>query len=117
METDLKKLWEQYMRITKPNAAIVLFGQGMFTAKLMMSNPKYWRYNLIWDKGRVSGFLNAKRQPMRQHEDIVVFSSGQTVYNPQMEYMPENRNHKIGNGEHAQKNRCYGNFSRVINPV
>lgn len=43
-------LWEEYLRITKPNAAIILFGQGMFTAKLMMSNEKMWRYNLTWDK-------------------------------------------------------------------
>jgi site-specific DNA-methyltransferase (adenine-specific) len=73
-------LWEQYRRITKPNAAIVLFAQGMFTAKLMMSNPKWWRYNLVWDKVLKNGFLNANRQPLRQHEDICVFSSGQTCY-------------------------------------
>lgn len=50
------KLWEQYNRIIKDNGAIVLFAQGMFTAQLMMSNPKMWRYNLIWDKAIV-GFL------------------------------------------------------------
>ena len=47
------KLWEQYERIIKPNGAIVLFGSGMFTAKLMTSNEKLWRYNLIWKKGYV----------------------------------------------------------------
>lgn len=47
------KLWEQYKRICKPTAAIVLFAQGMFTAKLMMSNEEWWRYNLIWKKGNL----------------------------------------------------------------
>ena len=52
-------LWEQYNRIIKDNGAIVLFAQGMFTAKLMLSNEKMWRYNLIWKKGdRDSGFLD-----------------------------------------------------------
>lgn len=72
-ELPLDKLWEQYLRIIKPNGAIVLFGQGMFTAKLMMSQPKLWRYNLVWDKVGKSGFLNANRMPLRQHEDIMVF--------------------------------------------
>lgn len=65
------KLWEQYERVIKDNGAIVLFAQGMFTAKLMMSRESLWRYNLIWQKGgRCSGFLNAKRMPLREHEDI-----------------------------------------------
>lgn len=49
----LEPLWEEYLRITKPNAAIILFGQGMFTAKLMMSNEKMWRYNITWNKNRL----------------------------------------------------------------
>lgn len=78
------KLWEQYNRIIKDNGAIVLFAQGMFTAQLMMSNPDMWRYNLIWDKKLVSGFLNAKKMPMRSHEDILVFYKSLPTYNPQM---------------------------------
>ena len=66
-------LGEQYLRIAKENAAIVLFCQGMFTAKLMMGQPKIWKDNLIWEKGRATGFLNANRMPMRSHEDIAVF--------------------------------------------
>jgi site-specific DNA-methyltransferase (adenine-specific) len=99
-------LWKQYKRITKPNAAIVLFSQGMFTAKLMMSNPKWWRYNLVWDKVLKNGFLNANRQPLRQHEDICVFSSGQTTYNPQMVKCEP---HKRGYGKGM--NRCYGLYN------
>lgn len=103
-------LWKQYERIIKDNGAIVLFGSGMFTADLMESNRKLWRYNLIWKKkNRVTGFLNAKRQPLRNHEDICVFSKRQTVYNPQM---------TIGNAVHkrnansAARNSCYGSFSK-----
>ena len=109
-------LWEQYKRITKPKAAIVLFAQGMFTAKLMMSNIDWWRYNLVWKKGnRVSGFLNANRQPIRNHEDICIFSSGQTIYNPQ--YTLGSVNHarrKAGNAsEKYGKNRNYGSFKQT----
>ena len=76
-------LWEQYNRVIKDNGAIVLFGQGMFTAKLMLSQEKIWRYNLIWEKDRPSGFLNAKRMPLRSHEDILVFYKKTPTYNPQ----------------------------------
>lgn len=107
-------LWEQYERIIKDNGAIVLFAQGMFTAQLMMSNPKLWRYNLVWDKRRATGFLNAKRMPLRYHEDICVFYKSLPVYNPQMEELNGREpNHKQGNGEHASTNRCYGNIKRV----
>ena len=78
------KLWEQYERIIKDNGVIALFGQGMFTAKLMMSNTKLWRYNLIWNKVLTSGFLNAKRMPLRSHEDICIFYKKLPIYNPQM---------------------------------
>ena len=104
-----EKLWEQYERIIKDNRAMVLTAQGMFSANLMKSNEKLWRYNLVWKKGnRVSGFLNAKRQPMRNHEDIIVFSKGQTVYHPQMTI--GEKNHKKGGGNHKNTQRCYGNL-------
>lgn len=107
-------LWAQYERIIKPNGAILLFGQGMFTSDLMQSNRKLWRYNLIWDKIRVNGFLNANRMPMRRHEDICVFYKSLPVYNPQMvKCEPHKRNHSKGNGKHSNKNTCYGNFAEV----
>lgn len=110
-------LWDEYRRITKPSAAIVLFGQGMFTAKLMMSNEKMWRYNLIWDKVRATGFLNANRMPLRNHEDICVFYRQLGTYNPQMEALNgRERNHPQGHGEHTEKNSCYGKVGR-INPT
>ena len=104
-------LWAQYERIIKINGAIVLFAQGMFTAKLMMSNERLWRYNLIWDKIKISGFLNANRMPLRSHEDILVFYKSLPTYNPQMEKCePHKRNHSKGNLKSPQKNRCYGSF-------
>lgn len=102
------KLWEQYERVIKDNGAIVLFAQGMFTAELMTSNKKLWRYNLIWDKCRVTGFLNANRMPMRCHEDICVFYKSLPTYNPQ--YTDGLPNHSRGNGIHKETNNCYGKF-------
>ena len=107
-------LWEQYERVIKDNGAIVLFAQGMFTAKLMMSNPKLWRYNLVWNKQRATGFLNANRMPLRYHEDICVFYKSLPVYNPQMEELNGREpNHAQGNGKHDDTNRCYGGFNRI----
>lgn len=115
----LDKLWVQYCRLIKDNGAIVLFAQGMFTAQLMMSNPKMWRYNLIWQKGgRCSGFLNAKRQPLREHEDICVFYKKQPTYNPQMvKCLPHQRNHSRGKMEKEQTNRCYGKFGKAVDII
>lgn len=64
------KLWNLYNRIIKDNGAIVLFADGIFMSKLMLSNLKMWRYNLIWDKVSPSGFLNANRMPLRRTEEI-----------------------------------------------
>ena len=111
------KLWEQYERVIKYNGAIVLFAQGMFTAQLMMSNPKLWRYNLVWDKCRATGFLNANRMPLRYHEDLCVFYKSLPTYNPQMEDLNGREpNHPQGHGNHNEKNSCYGNVKRV-NPT
>ena len=109
------ELWQQYERVAKDNAAIILFAQGMFTARLMMSNPKLWRYNLVWQKGgRCSGFLNAKKMPLREHEDIVVFYRKQPTYNPQMtKCLPHERNHSRGRQQGEQTNRCYGEFGKA----
>lgn len=80
----LDKLWEKWRRLAKPDCTFVLFGQGMFTAKLMMAMPSLWKYNLVWDKHLISDFLNANKRPLRIHEDIIVFQQGTPPYNPQM---------------------------------
>lgn len=80
---DLGRLWPEIWRVCKKSAAVVLFAQGMFTAHLMQSQPKAWRYNLVWDKHLPVGFLNARRMPLRVHEDVCVFYRELPTYNPQ----------------------------------
>ena len=81
----LDRLWEEYRRVCKPNSAIVLFSQGVFTAKLICSNLDAFKFKYVWVKGGApTGFLNANRQPLRQHEDICVFSHGSLPYHPVM---------------------------------
>jgi site-specific DNA-methyltransferase (adenine-specific) len=94
-------LWEQYKRIIKDNGAIVLTASQPFTSALVMSNVKDFRYNLIWNKHKSSSALHAKIQPLRIHEDIVIFSKNKTVYNPQMvKGKPRvDKESKISNGE------------------
>ncbi len=77
------QLWDQYKRITKPNAAIVLTAVASFAAQLITSNPKMFKYDLIWEKNLVTGHLNARKMPMRKHEQILVFYQKQPIYNPQ----------------------------------
>jgi site-specific DNA-methyltransferase (adenine-specific)/modification methylase len=80
----LTKLWDEYLRIIKPNGAIVLTSQGIFTARLILSQPEIFKYKLVWEKSKPTNFLNAKIQPLRKHEDICVFYKKQPTYNPQM---------------------------------
>jgi DNA modification methylase len=81
---DLKKLWKEYKRIIKQNGAIVLTGQGLFTAKLILEGEKLFKYKIVWIKSKATNFLNANKQPLRKHEDICVFYKQQPIYNPQM---------------------------------
>lgn len=76
-------MWKELKRIAKPKAAIVLFGSQPFTSALVMSNPKMFRYEWIWEKGTPTRFLDAKRRPLLAHENICVFSTALTSYNPQ----------------------------------
>lgn len=76
-------LWQQYNRVIKDNGAIVLFGTEPFSSHLRLSNLKKYKYDWIWDKVKGTGFLNAKKQPMRNHELISVFYKKQCTYNPQ----------------------------------
>ena len=76
-------MWEHFKRVTKKNAAIVLFSQMPFGAELIMSNRKMFRYEWIWEKSLGVGFLNAKKMPLRCHENILVFYQQLPTYNPQ----------------------------------
>ena len=81
---DLPKLWAEYTRVIKDNGAIVLTAQGLFTAKLIMSKEDWFKYKIVWIKSKSTNFLNAKKQPLRKHEDICIFYKNQPTYNPQM---------------------------------
>lgn len=76
-------LWEQYKRIIKYNGAIVLTASQPFTSALVMSNIKWFKYEWVWDKLTISNPMLAKYQPLKQHENIIVFGLGKTTYNPQ----------------------------------
>lgn len=85
------KMWERVNKLIKPNGAILLFADEPFTSKLICSNLKDFRYRITWDKQLPSGFLNAKRMPLKQTEDICVFYKKLPTYNPQMvDAKPEN---------------------------
>lgn len=102
------RLWYQYERIIKDMGTIVLFGSGVFSAEMMLSNKPLWRYNLIWKKGeRSSGFLNANIMPLRNHEDILVFYKKPPIYNPQ--FRNGKPTHK--RGKLNETNNNYGKFT------
>lgn len=67
-------LWDGFKRIIKPRGTIIMFGAGIFSAKVALSNEKWWRYKWVWEKSSATGFLNAKKMPLRSHEDIHVFA-------------------------------------------
>lgn len=77
------RFWKGLLHVAKPNAAICVFGAGLFSAELMLSNPKMWRYKWIWEKKAATGFLNAKKMPLRAHEEIHIFYKKMPCYNPQ----------------------------------
>ncbi len=105
----LNRLWCEYERILKKKGVIVLTSQGVFTAKLILSNEKSFKYKIVWEKSKPTNFLNAKKQPLRKHEDICVFYREQPIYNPQMsEGLPYNKG--------VRKNQLtgsYGDFKPV----
>ena len=104
----LESLWEQYRRVIQPHGAICLFADGMFMADLMRSNPRWWRYNLVWDKALTSGFLNANRMPLRQHEEICVFYDKLPHYTPQK--VPGSKSHSKGKPK-SYENHNYGEYA------
>jgi site-specific DNA-methyltransferase (adenine-specific) len=91
----LDALWTEWLRVTKPNAAIVLTASQPFTSALVMSRPKLFRCEWIWDKVNGANFANANKQPMKTHESVLVFATGQPTYNPQK--IEGAKNHTQGN--------------------
>ena len=104
------KLWKEYERIIKDNGAIILFGQGIFFAELICSNKKLFKYDLVWDKKLVTGFLNANRLPLRVHENIAIFYKKLPVYNPQF---TEGKPLHESSRKEDERNQNYGKFKRT----
>jgi DNA modification methylase len=96
-------MWEQLNRIIKPNGAIVLFGSEPFSSALRMSNIKNYRYDLIWNKIRAAGFLNANRMPLKQHENISLFYGKLPTYNP-IKYLDKPYDKTKYNGKDMKEN-------------
>ncbi len=104
------KLWESYNRIIKNDGAVVLFGSQPFTSVMINSNLKMYRYNWVWDKKKPANFSLAKKQPMKYHEDIVVFGKKSPKYYPIMVPV-EGRKAKKG------KNDGYSGFNKGLEKV
>ena len=100
-----ESMWKNLNRIVKENACIALFSDGLFSAKLQLSNVKQWRYSLIWDKVLTSGFLNARKMPLRKHEIIHIFYNKLPYYNPQK--FKGKKNHSKGKMKKQSKNNNY----------
>ena len=98
-------MWNELKRIIKPNGAIALFSAQPFTAVLACSNLKLFRYEWIWEKQNATGFLNAKKQPLRSHENILIFYKSQPTYNPQKTFGHERKTakKKVISSEHYGK--------------
>ena len=99
-------MWEQLKRVTKTNGAIVLTASQPFTSALVMSNVSWFKYEWVWHKTQATGHLNAWRRPMRQHEDILVFSGSSPVYTPQIKDKPEANQRPVT--ARTKGSDCYG---------
>lgn len=102
------KMWERVNKLIKPNGAIVLFGNEPFSSNLRISNIKNYKYDWVWNKRPVN-FLNAKRQPLREVENIMIFNS--KIYNPQgliyKERINKRSNSTETNSKHGLSNKSY----------
>jgi DNA modification methylase len=86
----LEPLWAHYRRVLKTDGAVALNAVQPFTSMLVMSNRRWFRYPLVWDKTTTTGYLDSKRRPLRVHEDLVVFAPKRTTYHPQKWKGPAN---------------------------
>jgi DNA modification methylase len=103
----LDKLWAEYERLLRPTGVVVLTASQPFTSKLVVSKLDWFRYEWVWVKNKSSGHLNAKRKPMRAHEDVLVFSKFAHTYIPQM-----SQGHKPGN--YAKRSSRSTNYGKEI---
>lgn len=110
---DLAELWPAAWACLKPNGAVVLMASSLrYAAAVIASEPKWYRYDVVWEKGNATGFLNAKRQPLRAHEFVLIFYRATGTYNPQKtKGMPKVRVTKsVADGAN------YGKFTKPPTP-
>lgn len=103
-----KLLWHCYRALIGVRTPVLVFGTGSFSARFIVENLAEYRYSLVWDKQAVTGHLNAKKQPLRAHEDIMVFYGQQPVYNPQMVFTGRS-SHSRGSTKERTNNH-YGEY-------
>lgn len=108
-------LWEQYKRIIKDNGAIVLTASQPFTSALVMSNPKMFRHEWIWEKQKASNFVSMSYSPAKYHENIIVFSIKKVKFNPQKWKVSEDKidKRKTRNKHYVKKESHVGNLIRT----
>ncbi len=101
----LVEMWRQLKNIIKPNGVIVMTAVQPFTTMLIASNMDMFKYCWVWEKTAATGHLNAKKMPLRAHEDIVVFYNSPPRFNPQKTYGHEPINSYVKNSGDGE---CYG---------
>lgn len=111
---DLDLLWKEYKRIIKPNGAILLFAQSPFDKILGYSNLEMLKYEWIWEKTQATGFLNAKKMPLKAHENILVFYKKPPKYNPQKTQGHNPMHSYTKKPEIQNKTELYGAMNKVI---
>lgn len=104
-------LWEQINRLRKPNTAILMFAQSPFDKLLASSNIAMFKYEWIWEKPAATGFFNAKKMPLKAHENILVFYEKPPTYNPQK---TDGHARKVATKTKSQDNPCYGKADKVV---
>ena len=109
----MSDLWEQWERITKQNALIVLFGAEPFSSAVRMSNIKRYRYDWIWKKRYSTGFMNAKKEPLRNYENIMVFYAKKRTKTDTTNYFKASKDYLIGERDKAR--RAGYNINKILN--
>lgn len=90
IKPDLPKMWNEWERVTKENGAMIFFATNPFASELITSKLDYFRYDIVWNKSHATGFLNARKMPLRSHELILVFYRKLPTYNPIIKDKPKN---------------------------
>jgi site-specific DNA-methyltransferase (adenine-specific) len=110
----LDELWKEYKRIIKDNGCILLFAQTPFDKVLGCSNLEWLKYEWIWEKTQATGFLNAKKMPLKSHENILVFYKNTPTYNPQKTFGHKPINSYTKKASVQNKTELYGKVNLDI---